>query len=646
MNRNYLKYILIGGASIFVLTGCDDYLNRESTSGVNTSDLIWQNPKAITAVLADMYDSGLKLDEFDDWYGSKKANLANQTSFSDEATASYQKESAFDKSNSTYSYGDYVFNDDMVTRYKQIRIVNNFLLNIEKTSVLSEDEKEELGAEARFIRAMQYFGLVKRYGGVPLLTVPQEYTAGNTEALYQARDTEAATYDFIINECKAIYESLPEVRSSDAKYRANRGTVLALWSRAALYAGTIAKYSKTLTLTGEAVSKGYVYIPETEAKRYFDECYTASSKILDEMVPRVYSLYKSTGTEAEELAQNFYNLFSKTVNGDNGEYIFQKQYNVAAGKGHMWDKLNVPFSYRGDGWGCGMSPVLEMVEEFEYIDGTEGKLKMKDSSGKAISYDSPYDIFKNKDPRLLGSVYLPGADYKGHGGGKIEWLRGVIDGQDGIGTKYEASAQPDKENKVVIDGKTYNTSGKDGGSLSVGDASKTGFYQRKFLDESLTDYTNIDAKRSSTPWVVFRLAEIYLNRAEACMELNRHLDVALKDINEIRGRAGIKLLTEGDLTLDKVRHERKVELAFEKHRYWDLKRWRLAHLDVSKGGLTNFRGTALCPYYNIKSGKYTFETGVPEKRKRLFLEKNYYTMFRPEDLSTNPLMVQNPGYGN
>lgn len=49
MNRNYLKYILIGGVSIFVWTGCDDYLNRESTSGVNTPDLIWQNPKAITS---------------------------------------------------------------------------------------------------------------------------------------------------------------------------------------------------------------------------------------------------------------------------------------------------------------------------------------------------------------------------------------------------------------------------------------------------------------------------------------------------------------------------------------------------------------------------------------------------------------------
>ena len=104
----------------------------------------------------------------------------------------------------------------------------------------------------------------------------------------------------------------------------------------------------------------------------------------------------------------------------------------------------------------------------------------------------------------------------------------------------------------------------------------------------------------------FDWGEIYLNRAEACVELNQHLNEALNDINEIRGRAGIKLLTASELTLEKVRRERKVELAFERHRYWDLKRWRKSHLDVSQGGLTNFRGTALCPYYNIKSGKYTF----------------------------------------
>ena len=74
MNRNYLKYMWIAGVSILGLTGCDDYLNRESTSGVNTPDLIWQNPKAITAVLADMYDSGLKLDGGDDLYQKKQSS--------------------------------------------------------------------------------------------------------------------------------------------------------------------------------------------------------------------------------------------------------------------------------------------------------------------------------------------------------------------------------------------------------------------------------------------------------------------------------------------------------------------------------------------------------------------------------------------
>lgn len=629
--------------ALTLLSGCDDYLDCDDTSGVITPDLIWSNEKAIKSVLAGMYDQGLKLDEFDDWYGGK-ANLTNQTSLSDEATASYQKESAFDNSSAVYTYGGNVFNDDLVNRYKYIRKTNLFLQALATTDVISADKKKEIEAEARFIRAMQYFSLVKRYGGVPLLDQAQSYNNGDFATLYVERNTEQECYDFIINECKAIYGDLPETRTGTEKYQATRGAAIALWSRASLYAATIAKYSTSLTLNGEAVSKGYIIIPASEADRYFEECYTASSLILDEMVPRVYKLYESAARDTKSLIQNFYDLFSRTVNGDNGEYIFQKQYDAAAGKGHMWDKLNVPFSYRGDGWGCGMSPVLEMVEEYEYTDGSAGKLRLKDASGKCISYNSPYDLFEGKDPRLFASIYVPGAPYYGAGGDSIRWMRGIINGKDGIGTKYEAAAQPDKAGSVTLNGVTYLTSGKDGGCLTVGDASKTGFYQRKFLDESLTDYTDIDAKRSSTPWVVFRLAEIYLNRAEACVEMGQHLDKALADINAIRYRAGIKQISQSELTRDKVRHERKVELAFERLRYWDLKRWRLAHLDISEGGLTNFRGTALCPYYNVQSQKYTFETGVPEKRKRLFLERNYYTMFKADDLSTNPLIIQNPGY--
>ena len=63
------------------------------------------------------------------------------------------------------------------------------------------------------------------------------------------------------------------------------------------------------------------------------------------------------------------------------------------------------FSYRAGGWGCGIAPTLEMVEAYEYIDGSEGSLKLEEN-GKSIRFDDPYDVFANKDPRLFASVYF------------------------------------------------------------------------------------------------------------------------------------------------------------------------------------------------------------------------------------------------
>lgn len=610
---------------LLAMASCNDYLDREDTSGIITPDLIWQNPKAIEAVLVNMYDGGLRLDEFDDWYGGKET-FRNQTALSDEAQGSYQKDPAFSDANGVYVYEDFLFDggDKFTERYKYIRRANDFLYNLAATSALNDDDKKLIEAEARWIRAMYYFSSVKRYGGVPLLTEPQKYVPGNNEALYIARNKESEIYDFIISECKDVVRVLPATRSGSGKYRATSGAAWALLSRAALYAGSIAKY-------GTVKLDGVVGIPSTEAQRYFTESYDASKEIFK---LGIYSLYDKNANKSE----NYNEIFTKTTNGNNGEYIFQKQYDFAAGKGHMWDKLNAPFSYRGDGWGCGMAPTLEMVEEYEYIDGSDGKLKIYEADGVTPRrFTDPIDLFDNKDPRLLGSVFVSGSPCKGT---KIEWVRGVVapDGQ-----RYQAYNQPDKDNTIEINGVKYNASGKDGGA-DVGDASKTGFYLRKFYDETLTDMSDIDKKRSETPWVVFRLGETYLNLAEACMELGGKDAEALSAVNEIRKRAGIAQLTT--ITLQKVRHERKIELAFEKHRYWDMKRWRIAHLDVSQGGLTNFRGTALYPWYNISDGKYTFDTGIPPKQKRLFQEKNYYIKLTNDDLTTNPLVVQNPGYEN
>lgn len=615
--KTSLKKIIGCGFAILSLAACNNYLDKENFE-IITPDQVWNEPKLINAVLVNLYDN-LQIEGFNYWYRDAW-RLMNPTTLSDEAQGSFQKDPAFDNGNATYTYEDALFEQKFSDRYKLIRNCNDFIVQLEEAKTLSDTDKKLLLAETRFLRAMHYFTLVKRYGGVPIIEMPQAYDASDLESLMVERNKEVEVYDFIITECREAAEVLPATRGNSDRYRAEKGAALALASRAALYAGAIAKY-------GTVQLNGIVEIPSSEANRLFQAAYDVSKELI------ALGRYQLYNKKPDDKSQNYCDIFLNG-NGDNGEYIFQKQYDVAGGKGHDWDKRNAPFSFRAGGWGCGVAPTLEIVEAYEYLDGTPGTLQLTDANGTPRRFDNPYELFQGKDPRLYASVYMPGSPIKGS---VMEWRRGVIDPD---GNRYVATSQPDGGNTVEIDGTTYSTSGKDGGA-DAGDASKTGFYQKKFWDETLE---NMDMGKSETPWVIFRLGEIYLNLAEAAMELDK-TDEALTAVNEIRKRAGMPVHTAIDMT--KIRHERKVELAFEGHRYWDMKRWRIAHLDVIQGGLNGFRGTALYPWYDITDGKYIFERGNNSpKQTRIFLEKNYYTKINGDDMNSNPKLIQNPGYTN
>ena len=470
MKTTITKYI---GCGFLLLgtTACAGYLEKESFD-IITPGQVWQDPKLINGVMVNLYD-GLNLEDFNYWYRDSW-RLMNASSMSDEAQGSFQKDPLFDNGNATYTYEDALFEQKFSDRYKYIRNCNDFISQLQEATALSESEKELLLAESRFIRAMHYFTLVKRYGGVPLIDKPQVYDPNDLEALMVPRNKEVEVYDFIIKECREAAQGLPDARSSDAKYRADKYVALALCSRAALYAGSIARY-------GTVQLDGLAGIPASEADRFFQTSYDVSKTIISS---GLYALYHK---KPDNKAQNFCDMFLKG-NGDNGEYIFQKQYNVAGGKGHDWDKRNAPFSYRGGGWGCGIAPTLEMVEAYEYIDGSKGTLKLEEN-GKPLRFDDPYELFANKDPRLHASVYLPGSPCQNT---KIEWKRGIIVSDN---ERYQATSQPDGGNTIEINGNTYSTSGKDGGA-DAGDASKTGFYQKKFWDETLTD---MNMGKSETP---------------------------------------------------------------------------------------------------------------------------------------------------
>jgi hypothetical protein len=144
-------------------------------------------------------------------------------------------------------------------------------------------------------------------------------------------------------------------------------------------------------------------------------------------------------------------------------------------------------------------------------------------------------------------------------------------------------------------------------------------------------------------WPIFRYGEILLNAAEAGLELNKA--DAKNYINEVRERAGFGANSLSQLDFDDIIHERKVELVYEGHRYFDIKRWRIAE---SVLGGVQFHG--LFPYSYIDSTanpvtkKYVFEKIAPEMLKnKLFERANYYTFIPSGAIANNPKLVENPG---
>ena len=248
---------IIYGFAFTSLISCN-YLDKEPFDIV-TPDQVWQDPKLINAVLVNLYDK-MQLEDFNYWYDADW-RLMNLTTMSDEAQGSFQKDPLFDNANATYTYGDELFGT-YSDPYKGIRSCNDFLAQL-KTASLDEAENKRLTAEVRFIRAYHYFTLVKRYGGVPIIAESQIYEGpDNLEDLQTPRSTEEETYRFIITECQEAAKDLPKTNEASAKYRANQGTALALCSRAALYAGSIAKY-------GKVQLNGVVGIPSGKANEFF-----------------------------------------------------------------------------------------------------------------------------------------------------------------------------------------------------------------------------------------------------------------------------------------------------------------------------------------------------------------------------------------
>lgn len=586
-----MKNSLITGFLIIILQAAciKDTLNRKPLNLISDKD-VWTSEQMLDIYLVPLYDA-VSLGFLTHPY------LANIT---DES--SYHSAGEMPTSN----FGNYTLALN-TTAYSWIRKANYFLEKINTASV-SEASIKQYIAEGRFIRAFYYFDLVKKYGGMPIIKEVQTFD-NNLDELQVPRNKEEEVYDFILEELNAAIADLPDSRGTD-NYRATKMVAQALKSRAMLYAGSIAKY-------GTVQLNGLVGIPAAKANTYFTESMNASKAVMESNEFKLYDKLYNPVAHSGDPAKNYQEIF---LDKNNDEIIFKKAYS-APDKGHDWDHKNVPQGFTTD-YGSAITPTLEMAESYEYIDGTPGILNID-----GLEFNSPDDLFKDKDPRFAASIFRSGSLFIDD---VVEIYRGIYDTD---GTLYSSLRVPFPKDL------SKNQVGKSG-PYEATNFTRTGFYVSKFTNNSRVINT---AGYSDQDYIIFRYAEILLNYAEAAFESGTNLPEALAAINLVRSRAGIKLLTAGELTTDRIRNERKVELAFEDSRFWDIRRWRIGS-DLFKS--THMHG--LYPYlkYTGSGYKYIFRkvTGdIDGGISRVWEEKDNYSNLSGY-INTNNQIINNPGW--
>jgi hypothetical protein len=279
--------------------------------------------------------------------------------------------------------------------------------------------------------------------------------------------------------------------------------------------------------------------------------------------------------------------YAKAWKGSNSESVLEFGYAVS-GPNHTFDKDYVPLC---DGYEFGAlgTPTQEMVESYEKADGTRMDWTPYHTD------NSTRPPFEDLEPRFAASVIFPGSTWKGN------TMQNSVNGIYGGFMAYRD--QPYSYG--------YTT---------------TGYFLKKLMDESLIDIKGV---ASTQTWVEIRYAEVLLNKAEAAFRLNK-TDEAQIAMNEVRDRVNLPgIFTTGTQWFSDYRNERKVELAYEGHLFWDMRRWKLAHLEYS-----NYRAHG----FKITGGNYEYID--VDYEDRLFLEKTYVLPIPTSELENNSLITQ------
>ena len=485
------------------------------------------------------------------WTTEKDATIASNALYTFlDGTEQLHRDVFTDIAHTNTQYGDYkaielgsynanspVVEEEWANDYKGIHGANYFLENVNKIVTPNTEVITHLTGEVRFLRAYFYTKLGFIYGNVPLIT--KSLTIDEARNVTQASASEI--WDYVYKELNDAANELPLVASQ--KGRITKGAALALNARAMLY-----------------------------AKRY-DKAAQLAKAVVD---LNVYSLYPS-----------YQNLFSYAAE-NNSEIILDKEF-VKDVYANDVMSLFAPFSILSNG--VTMVPLKKIVDGYEM---TNGKNITETGSG----FD-PFNPYKNRDPRLKYSVYVPG--------------------------------------DILPNGVAFDSRPNSGTADAVGSnyqVSVTGYYVKKYINkEDINDLSNCGINI-----ILLRYAEVLLTYAEAKIELNQ-IDASVYDaIDQVRKRPDVNMpsiiqpQTQEELR-ETLRNERMVELAFEGQRFFDIRRWAIAPevFNTPIAGLT---------YVNNGQLVTVDQPGVV----RSFQQRDYLWPIPQKEMDLNKNLQQNTGW--
>ncbi|WP_026808684.1 RagB/SusD family nutrient uptake outer membrane protein [Arenibacter latericius] len=617
MKQRKIIYALAISAFAFLASCNDDFVNITPLSEVS-EESVWTDEGLAAAAVTGVYN-GLGAGGFDE---QMLASLSDEAIFTHTGRGINTVNESRANSNDTGWINN---THEWSNMYRYIRAANIAIKNLNEGGLENTELRERLLGEALYLRAYYYHQLVRFYGGVPLSDEP--FTLDSDFNI--PRNTFEESVNFIVADCDAAFELLDGKNMESG--RANAATALALKSRILVYAASDL-YDNSTASANSSLIAGYSnpeligYTSGSQQERW-TRARNAAKAALD-YSNAGYKLGLSAPVSLEEGEQNYLNI-SLARNGGEADIIWERQYVESTGPGRQIGLFNGPNGYHN--W-AGNTPIQNLIDAYAMSDGSEFDWDDPDHSSM------PYE---NREPRFYASILYDGAD----------WKPRPADAADRDPANQIQTGQYDI---IGTDGNVTTHFGLDTrqGPIEDWNGTRTGYYFKKFIepDPAFVDQTDFQ----TIPWPFFRQTELVLNYVEAVLEADGDEAEAKAWLDKIRFRVGLPAVTESGEDLKELyRNERRLELAFEEHRYHDARRWMIAPTTLgAPAGIIQITGTLkpgaqVTKYkYDPDNYNYSYVPGIvdPGFENRLWLDKSYFRPINNNELKSNTSLVQNPGY--